>query len=505
MLDLLVLLRPGLRHPPRSDLDLDLDLHGLDVVGPAGDGRGSLSRRVRRHGPGRRGPGRRDRDLRGPRRPMPAGPGPRRCAAVGRSRPPAGPALRAVPAPPARVERRASRTRARWPAGLSVGAPSSSCAPDAFRRPVGPRRRGRSGRAHRSCRPRRPRRSSRMPQRLAGRRRRHQPVVGPVGASVARHGHRRRHTRARRAHGDRREDGDEAPTAPAAAAGRATERVVRVPCDRAEQEGDRLAPGVRPRPEPVEEQLVGDRAGNGVEALMPRHRPRGRRAANGAWRAPGAAPPAPRPGVIPRAAAVSSVENPTATRRVMISRCWAGSRSIRANARPASSRRTAVASGPRAGSTPSGSVADRRGGAHRGPLGVGELASGDRVDEGLEGQAAVLVGRQGRQYRHAHLLGHVLRGVLGAEAPEPGTGIPDRHVADPPQQHVPSVVGGAGQLHEVTQGRGRVHPLHRRRATVRYTGAREPSRCHRDLDPRILGLTRAPRWHLADGSTTGSA
>jgi hypothetical protein len=132
-----------------------------------------------------------------------------------------------------------------------------------------------------------------------------------------------------------------------------------------------------------------------------------------------------------------------------------------------------------------GQVRHGRGCAHRGALGVGELARGDRVDEGLEGQAALLVGRQGRHDSHAHLLRDVLGSVLGAEAAEADAGVPQSHVPDTGQEHLARVGVTRGERRKLTK-RWSVHPLHRTNTTRRYAGVCGPPKTHESRRPPEL-------------------
>ena len=208
------------------------------------------------------------------------------------------------------------------------------------------------------------------------------------------------------------------------------------------------------------------------------------------------------PGVIPRALPVSSALMPTATRSVTSSRRLSGSVSSRSRARLASSSWIVPTPACPSFSPPT-----------RGPVAepdhatlqnstpatcwvatfrrfqrliwamlalrlldhlsadIGQLAGGDGVDEGLEGLPLVAVARQGRQHSDADLLGHVFRGLFGADEPvQPRAAVAMDHSVDGVQQGLQRrPVTREGECDQrVHLSCVRLHPVHRGSAPGRY-------------------------------------
>lgn len=106
---------------------------------------------------------------------------------------------------------------------------------------------------------------------------------------------------------------------------------------------------------------------------------------------------------------------------------------------------------------------------HDPALRVGHLASGDGVDKRLEGQTAVVKGRQSCENSHAHLLGDILRGILDAIPTQPSPGIAQGHRPNLSQEGLSGRTGRrACHDGEFAQRERRAWLFYRRKRLRRY-------------------------------------
>ena len=116
-----------------------------------------------------------------------------------------------------------------------------------------------------------------------------------------------------------------------------------------------------------------------------------------------------------------------------------------------------------------GDVGDRLRAADQAALRVGDLVGGDAVHERLEGHPTVGIGGQRGEDRHAHLLGHVLRGVLCSEPSQPDPCVAQGQLADPAQERLGrDLAAGLCVGHQATPRGCRSRRVHRGGPRRRY-------------------------------------
>ena len=173
----------------------------------------------------------------------------------------------------------------------------------------------------------------------------------------------------------------------------------------------------------------------------------------------------------PSAATVSSVDIPTATRRVRISCCCVGRRADEGHrpARLVTDQSELLGSGGEldaVGTSATASARGSAGAARRRPCGPRWRRRRHRTG------AAVVVGAQASVNGHTHLLRHVLGDVLGSETSEPRPRVPQRQLPYASQKSLGRITAlASGENGEVEQRRWRVHGCHRRSGP----------RCHRSV------------------------